>query len=47
MYHNLVRLEFGVNLSNWHVLKALLLVAPNLKVLVLDKVSLVNRMIIL
>ncbi|KAL0000859.1 hypothetical protein SO802_014640 [Lithocarpus litseifolius] len=37
MYLNLVRLEFGVNLSNWHVLKALLLVAPNLKVLVLDK----------
>ncbi|KAL4619128.1 hypothetical protein ACB092_06G057500 [Castanea dentata] len=37
MYQNLVRLEFGVNLSNWHVLKALLLVAPNLKVLVLDK----------
>ena len=36
-----------MNLSNWHVLKALLLVAPNLKVLVLDKVSLVKRMIIL
>uniref|UniRef100_A0A7N2R8P2 FBD domain-containing protein n=1 Tax=Quercus lobata TaxID=97700 RepID=A0A7N2R8P2_QUELO len=37
MFQNLVRLKFRVNQSNWHVLKALLLVAPNLKVLVLEK----------
>ena len=35
---NLVQLDFKLNPSNWHVLQALLLVAPNLEVLVVDKV---------
>ncbi|KAK7833473.1 hypothetical protein CFP56_025610 [Quercus suber] len=36
---NLVQLDFKLNPSNWHVLQALLLVAPNLEVLVVDKAS--------
>ncbi|XP_030930610.1 F-box/LRR-repeat protein At3g26922-like [Quercus lobata] len=37
MFQNLVRLNFKVTQSNWHVLQSLLVVAPNLEVLVLDK----------
>ncbi|KAL4619108.1 hypothetical protein ACB092_06G056100 [Castanea dentata] len=37
MFQNLVRLNFKVTPSNWHVLLALLLVAPNLEVLVVNK----------
>ncbi|KAF3947139.1 hypothetical protein CMV_026688 [Castanea mollissima] len=37
MFQNLVRLNFKVTRSNWHVLLALLLVAPNLEVLVVNK----------
>ena len=40
MFQNVVRLNFKVTPSNWHVLLALLLVAPNLEVLDLNKVSL-------
>ncbi|XP_065617684.1 F-box protein At4g09920 [Quercus suber] len=36
---NLVQLDFKLNPSNWHVLQALLLVAPNLEVLVVDKLA--------
>nr|POF09899.1 putative fbd-associated f-box protein [Quercus suber] len=36
-FQNLVRLDFQVNKCNWHVLQALLLVAPHLEVLVLHK----------
>ena len=40
MFQNVVRLNFKVTPSNWHVLLALLLVAPNLEVLDLKKVGL-------
>ncbi|KAK4576186.1 hypothetical protein RGQ29_026935 [Quercus rubra] len=36
-FQKLARLNFKVNKSNWHVLQALLVVAPDLEVLVLDK----------
>ncbi|KAL0000852.1 hypothetical protein SO802_014633 [Lithocarpus litseifolius] len=37
MFQNLVRLNFKVTRTNWHVLQSLLVVAPDLKVLVIDK----------
>ncbi|KAL4619116.1 hypothetical protein ACB092_06G056600 [Castanea dentata] len=37
MFQNLVRLNFKVTRTNWHVLQSLLVVAPNLEVLVIDK----------
>jgi hypothetical protein len=37
-FQNLIRLNFELNQANWHVLQALLIVAPNLEVLVV-KVS--------
>ncbi|XP_030929302.1 F-box/LRR-repeat protein At3g26922-like isoform X2 [Quercus lobata] len=36
-FKNLVRLNFTLQKSNWHVLQALLRVSPNLEVLVIDK----------
>ena len=39
MFQNLVRLNFKVTRTNWHVLQSLLVVTPNLEVLVIDKVS--------
>ena len=42
-FQKLARLNFKVNKSNWHVLQALLVVAPDLEVLVLDKVSYGNH----
>jgi hypothetical protein len=42
-YQNLVQLEFRVNDCNWHVLQDLLQNAPNLEILDVTKVSLVNR----
>jgi hypothetical protein len=41
-YKNLVRLDFKVD-SSWHVLQGLLQNAPNLEILDVTKVSLVNR----
>ncbi|KAL4619121.1 hypothetical protein ACB092_06G057000 [Castanea dentata] len=37
MFQNLVRLNFKVTRTNWHVLQSLLVVAPNLEALVIDK----------
>ncbi|KAK7847921.1 hypothetical protein CFP56_006069 [Quercus suber] len=37
MFQILVRLNFKVTRTNWHVLQSLLVVAPNLEVLVIDK----------
>lgn len=41
-FKNLVRLNFTLQKSNWHVLQALLRVSPNLEVLVIDKVNLIR-----
>ena len=43
LYKNLVRLDFKVNDCSWHVLQGLLQNAPNLEILDVTKVSLVNR----
>ena len=46
-FQNLVRLKFDVKICNWHVLQALLLVAPNLEVLDVKKVSYVDQKVLL
>ena len=45
LFQNLERLDFKVNMWNWHMLQALLKNSPNLKVLdVTNTVSLLNMM---